>query len=120
VLLRTRHHLLLVRRGTTVLGAGRRGAARAVAAVAARGEARIDLLVLSQRDTDHVGGAASLLAQMPVAALSSSLSETHPLRSTGVPHRRCAAGQSWDWDGVRFEVLQPRDAGYLPSARRIR
>ena len=35
-------------------------------------------------------------------------------------HTRCAAGQSWDWDGVRFEVLHPRsdvlDAALKPNA----
>jgi competence protein ComEC len=117
VLLRTRHHLL-------AYDAGPRYTAEADAAqrvllplLRARGESRIDLLMLSHRDIDHVGGAASLLAQWPVAAMASSLSDAHPLRAAGVAHRRCSAGQSWDWDGVRFELLHPLDGDYLPSAR---
>jgi competence protein ComEC len=76
-----------------------------------RGERSVDLLMLSHRDTDHVGGAASLLAGVPVRQLSSSLRDEHPLRrqaaARGLPHTRCDAGQSWTWDGVRFDVLHP-------------
>lgn len=63
--------------------------------------------MLSHRDADHVGGAAALLAGLPVRQLSTSLAEEHPLLAGGAPHRRCAAGQSWSWDGVQFEVLHP-------------
>ena len=117
VLLRTRNHLLLY-------DAGPRYSAEADAAqrvllplLRARGEQRIDLLMLSHSDIDHVGGAASLLAQLPVAALASSLPPSHPLLAAGVAHRRCAAGQAWDWDGVRFEVLHPQTSDYQPSAK---
>ena len=73
----------------------------------ARGERRIHLLMLSHRDSDHVGGAASLLARFPVDAVSSSLTDDHPLRAVAPAHRPCVAGDRWEWDGVRFEVLQP-------------
>jgi competence protein ComEC len=69
-----------------------------------------------QRATDHVGGAATLLAQLPVHALASSLPEAHALLAGGVPHRRCVAGQSWGWDGVRFDVLHPLPGDYAPAA----
>jgi competence protein ComEC len=59
----------------------------------ARGERRVDLLMLSHRDADHVGGAAALLAGLPVRQLSTSLADEHPLLAGGAPHRRCAAGQ---------------------------
>jgi competence protein ComEC len=117
VLVRTRSHLLLY-------DAGPRYSEQADAAqrvllplLRTRGDHHIDLLMLSHRDVDHVGGAASLLAQLPVAALSTSLPETHPLRAAGVPHLRCAAGQAWDWDGVRFELLHPLVQDYQASAR---
>jgi len=70
--------------------------------------------MLSHRDADHVGGAAAL----PVAALSSSLEASHPLRSGRVPHTRCEAGQHWVWDGVSFTVLHPRAEDYeRPAAK---
>jgi competence protein ComEC len=73
----------------------------------ARGETQVDMLMLSHRDTDHVGGAASVRAGLPVVEMSSSLARDHPLLVGPVPHHRCDAGQSWQWDGVRFEVLHP-------------
>jgi len=73
----------------------------------ARGETRIDRLVLSHRDADHTGGAAAVIAGLPVGELDSSLEDGHPLLDSGVPTVRCAAGQSWDWDGVHFQMLHP-------------
>ena len=73
----------------------------------ARGENAVDLLVLSHRDTDHIGGAATLLAGVPVRASLSSLAPDHPLFGRLPAHRRCDAGQRWAWDGVQFDVLHP-------------
>jgi competence protein ComEC len=39
--------------------------------------------------------------------LWSSLQDDHPLRRRGLAHRPCEAGASWQWDGVRFDVLHP-------------
>ncbi|HYE41685.1 MAG TPA: DNA internalization-related competence protein ComEC/Rec2, partial [Ramlibacter sp.] len=66
----------------------------------------LDVLVLSHRDSDHTGGAASVLHMHPAARLVSSLEEEHPLHALR-RSARCAAGQWWEWDGVRFEVLHP-------------
>ncbi|MBE7368798.1 DNA internalization-related competence protein ComEC/Rec2 [Ramlibacter sp. HM2] len=66
----------------------------------------VRLLVLSHGDSDHTGGAAAVLRMQPRAGLLSSLDAGHPL-SLSRPGERCAAGQRWTWDGVRFEVLHP-------------
>ena len=73
----------------------------------ALGVPRLDLLVLSHHDLDHVGGAASVLAAIETDALVSSLPPTHPLLGLAPQRRRCIAGEHWDWDGVRFELLHP-------------
>jgi len=83
----------------------------------ARGDARIDRLLLSHRDLDHVGGAASLLRGVPVGEVISSLEEAHPLRASMPAHTRCEAGQAWTWDGVRFEMLAPLAAQYEHTAK---
>ena len=112
VLLRTQSHLLVFDTGPQNSAESDAGSRVLVPLLRARGEKRIDLLMLSHRDSDHVGGAAALLAGLPVAAMSSSLEDGHPLRANaqdrGVPHRRCDAGQSWDWDSVHFAVLHPQ------------
>jgi competence protein ComEC len=55
-----------------------------------------------------------------VNAIASSLAADHPLLASGVPHRRCEAGQAWVWDGVHFELLHPPpgsdDGGSRPNA----
>jgi competence protein ComEC len=107
VLVRTRSHLLVYDTGPQFTPEADAGARVLVPLLRARGERQVDLLVLSHRDTDHVGGAASLMAAVPVHELTSSLAADHPLLARGVPHRRCDAGQRWHWDGVDFEVLHP-------------
>ena len=107
VLVRTRGHLLVYDTGPAYTPEADAGGRVLLPLLRARGESVVDLLMISHRDTDHVGGAASLVAGVPVRALSSSLLDEHPLRGRGLPHTRCEAGQAWEWDGVHFEVLHP-------------
>jgi competence protein ComEC len=67
------------------------------------GVRRVDALVISHGDLDHRGGANSVLTAMPVALVLAGPS-VGPLARARSPCRR---GQSWAWDGVRFEVLHP-------------
>lgn len=73
----------------------------------AEGVGRLDALVISHRDKDHSGGASSVLANLPVERLLSSLPELGGRRSEA-----CVGGQSWTWDGVRFSILHPPAAAY--------
>lgn len=111
VLVRTQHHLLVYDSGPAYTPEADAGSRVLLPLLRARGERGIDVLMLSHRDSDHVGGAAALLAGLPVAAMSSSLEDGHPLRANaaarGTPHTPCSAGQRWTWDGVSFEVLHP-------------
>ncbi len=117
VLLRTQHHLLLYDTGPRTSPDADAAQRVLLPLLRSRGEQRIDLLMLSHGDSDHIGGAATLLARLPVAAISSSLPDGHALLGSGVPHRRCAAGQQWHWDGVRFDVLHPQPGDAKPGAR---
>ncbi len=121
VIVRTRHHVLLYDTGPQYSPESDAGARVLLPLLRARGDHRIDRLVLSHRDTDHVGGAASLLRELPITELSSSLEPAHLLlqqaRARDVRVQTCEAGQSWVWDGVRFEVLHPSGADLVPDAR---
>ena len=77
-------------------------------------DVRLDTVVLSHRDTDHVGGAAAVLAMQPQAALLSSIEPDHPLQQLRTA-QRCEAGQRWVWDGVQLEILSPQPADYQAS-----
>ena len=88
----------------------------------ARGIARLDALVISHSDSDHAGGARSLLDALPVGWVASSLRNDHALLQTpvGERHVSCIAGQRWRWDGVDFEFLHPLagdDLAAKPNAR---
>lgn len=116
VLVRTEHHALLFDAGPQWGPGSDAGQRVLLPLLRAMGQRRLDLMMLSHRDADHVGGAAALMSGLEVAALSSSLASDHPLL-TGRSAARCAAGQRWTWDGVRFEVLQPAAADYRESAK---
>jgi competence protein ComEC len=75
---------------------------------------RLDTVLLSHRDTDHVGGAAAVLTMQPQAGLLSSIAADDPLQALR-PAQRCAAGQHWEWDGVQFDILHPQPADYATA-----
>lgn len=72
-----------------------------------RGISRIDTLVVSHGDLDHIGGAQSLLTRFPVAQTYTSV----PEQLAGIPAAACTAGQAWTWDGVEFGMLGPVEKG---------
>jgi len=112
VLVRTRAHLLVYDAGPQYSRDSDAGQRVLLPLLRTRGETRIDRLVLSHRDTDHVGGAKALLQGVPVGDLLSSLEDGHPLLALAPRAGRCESGQSWQWDGVRFEVLHPPATAY--------
>jgi competence protein ComEC len=120
VLVRTRGHLLLYDTGPQYSPESDAGSRVLLPLLRARGERRVDMLVLSHRDTDHIGGAAALLAGIDVLASTSSLAPDHPLLMRLPAHRHCEAGMHWNWDGVRFEMVHPlagdHDGASKPNA----
>ncbi len=98
------------------------GARRVVPFLRRLGAKRIDLLVLTHPDADHVGGAASVLREMPVGAVLDPglavgkrplLQTLEGARVRGVRWYRGAAGEVLRVDGVRIEVLAP--TGPVPA-----
>ena len=82
------------------------------------GVSRLDGVVITHQDTDHSGGAASLLEAVPADWVASSLPPTHVLRAGDRRHRPCFAGQRWRRDGVEFEMLYPDFDSYASPARK--
>jgi ComEC/Rec2-related protein len=64
--IRTAHHVLVFDTGPAFLGGFNTGEAVVVPYLRDQGLSRIDTLVLSHGDQDHVGGFAGLAAQMPI------------------------------------------------------
>ncbi|MGQ0653579.1 MAG: DNA internalization-related competence protein ComEC/Rec2 [Betaproteobacteria bacterium] len=80
-----------------------------VPALQAAGVSRLDKMVITHEDSDHLGGALSVLESMPVDAFASSLPHAHPFHALAGTVRRCRAGEGWEWDGVRFDFLHPAE-----------
>jgi competence protein ComEC len=107
VLVRTREHLLLYDAGPAYSRDSDAGQRVLLPLLRALGLTSIDTLLLSHRDSDHVGGAPALLGALPVRELLHSLEAGHPLLRGHAAARRCEADAAWQWDGVRFELLHP-------------
>ncbi|HSM97400.1 MAG TPA: DNA internalization-related competence protein ComEC/Rec2 [Gallionella sp.] len=131
----TQHHALLYDAGPDFSDGADSGNRILIPSLRAMGISRLDGLVLTHDDTDHTGGAASIMQAMPIGWLSSSLPDGHPLllqaalspspspasgesaaRGAKPELKRCTDGQAWQWDGVQFEILHP-DAGSYALAK---
>lgn len=101
VLVRTARHSLLYDMGPAVRDGFDAGERAVVPALHALGVRHLDAAMLSHGDNDHAGGWGSIAKVFPVAALLA------PAGSPAPGLAACVAGQSWEWDGVRFRVLHP-------------
>lgn len=118
VLVRTRSHVLMYDAGPQYSLQADAGARVLAPLLRALEPDRLDLLVLSHRDSDHTGGADTVLRQVGAHAVMSSLQLGHELRGAAV-HQPCMAGQTWIWDGVRFEILHPAERQYRRAEQRL-
>jgi competence protein ComEC len=110
VLVRTAKHSVLYDTGPRYSAETDAGQRVLVPLLRAWGE-RLDRIVISHQDSDHSGGAPAVMAMQPLADVLTSIALEHPLQQLG-SMQRCERGQSWVWDGVRFEVLHPSAADY--------
>ncbi len=108
VLVRTARHSLLYDTGPRYSAHSDAGDRVVVPLLHALG-VRLDKVVVSHSDSDHSGGMEAVRRAHPQAHWLSSFDER--------ADRRCVAGQRWEWDGVRFEVLHPQPAHYGPDGR---
>jgi competence protein ComEC len=110
--IRTRHHVLVFDTGPRYASGFDTGRAVLVPYLRSLGVSRVDRMVISHGDNDHIGGAHSLLSLLRVDDVLSSV----PQR---LPHARsCRAGQHWRWDGVQFRILSPPSANPMSHNNR--
>ena len=111
VLIRTATHSLLFDAGPRFSRESDAGHRTIVPLLRALGE-RLDMLMLSHKDSDHTGGAKAVLAMQPQSLVMTSVNHPADLIALGLPESSepCYAGQTWTWDGVRFDVLHPQAA----------
>ena len=102
VLVQTQGHALLYDAGARYPSEFDLGKAAVLPTLRALGVARLDRVVISHGDNDHAGGAEAVASAFPEAEFAGG----EPARSD-VALRQCRAGETWDWDGVRFRMLSP-------------
>ena len=100
VVVRTARHALLYDAGPAFEEGFDAGAAVVAPFLLRLGVGEVDVLMLSHGDNDHAGGVGAVRARLRVRREVGTAS--------GEP---CRAGQRWEWDGVRFEVLHPAAGG---------
>jgi competence protein ComEC len=78
-----------------------------------RGIDAIDRLVISHSDSDHIGGAATLLKEISFGSMMGSLPSNNPLiinlEERKIPAIPCRFGQQWSWDGLDFHIWHPNE-----------
>jgi competence protein ComEC len=116
VVARTANHTLLVDAGPRYSPDADSGNRVVVPFLRGSGVNRLDGMVITHDDIDHSGGAQSVLRAVPTGWLATSLAPEHPVRLDAPQSRNCAAGETWEWDGVRFEVLHPQVADYAAAS----
>ena len=112
VVVRTHRHTLLYDTGPYYSGAADAGDRVIVPYLRAIGVDRLDGLIVTHRDTDHSGGAQSVLESMPVRWVADAPDTNFAASVANLQAKRCVAGEAWIWDGVRFEFLYPQSLYY--------
>lgn len=100
----TRHHVLIFDTGPPMGKNADAGNRVILPFLQAVGIQKIDTLIISHGDSDHIGGAFSLLEKIPVGNILTSVPERFSVKST---KDYCRNGQTWRWDGVTFNMLYP-------------
>lgn len=100
VLIETRKHNVLFDTGPGVVGSYSAGNSIINPYLKRLGVSYIDQLVISHPDLDHIGGMEAVLAQHDTGVIyGSSPKDNH----------KCRAGESWQYDGVTFKFLWPKN-----------
>lgn len=101
---RTSDHVLVFDAGPRYSATFNAGEAVVLPFLRDAGVRALDMLVLSNADSDHSGGAPYLLGAMPVSRVISGAPAERLGEFVAKP---CETGQRWQWDGVDFEILHP-------------
>ena len=102
-IVRTRNHTLVYDTGPRYSPTFDTGSSVLIPWLRSQGIRRIDRLLISHGDNDHIGGLQSVLDGIPVNHLSAGV----PSVVSGFPADACLEGERWVWDGVIFDILHP-------------
>jgi len=72
---------------------------------------RINTLIVSHGDNDHIGGVNSIVENITVEKILTSV----PQKIDAQHSVNCTKNMQWTWDGVTFSILHPGLSDYLLS-----
>ncbi len=75
---------------------------------------RINTLIVSHGDNDHIGGADSVIKNIPIETILTSI----PSKIDANKASNCVKNTQWEWDGVKFSILHPDFTNQLPFQAR--
>ena len=107
LLVETKNHRMLYDTGPVYSPESNGGSRVILPYLKGRGINALDMMVVTHNDNDHSGGALSILKTTLVGEVLSSLALDTAIVQAARSHRRCEAGQQWQWDGVGFEMMHP-------------
>jgi competence protein ComEC len=81
-----------------------------------RGIEHLDLLVVSHLDSDHSGGTASLLRNVRIDRVWTSIRADHPMLKEAKALQRCMEGQTLALGSMELRVLRPLPSDYDRAA----
>jgi len=112
VLIETQQHRLLYDTGPAYSPESDGGNRVILPYLKGRGINALDEMMVTHNDNDHSGGALSIMKEVSVDSVSSSMTGENLIVQAAMTHRRCEAGQSWNWDDVQFEIIHPTEGSY--------
>jgi competence protein ComEC len=114
IVVRTRSHTLVYDAGARFSDRLDSGEAVIRPFLTYKGVDKLDLLMISHGDGDHIGGAPAILEAYPeTPVLGQGIAELGAKSKL-----QCSTGQEWTWDEVKFTVLHPDGMDYRASNNR--
>lgn len=103
IVIRTQNHTFIYDTGPKLPGGFDLGSNVVVPYLQSIGVNKIDTLMISHVDNDHIGGALAILNKIFTSDILISTNNA----LVEFNRKICVAGQTWNWDGVEFTVLHP-------------
>lgn len=104
----TAHHVLVFDTGAKFNNDSDMGKSVLLPFLRYQGISKIDSLIVSHGDNDHIGGAESLIQGIATESVLTSV----PQQLVNYSPVKCKAAQFWNWDQVRFTMLSPPPAAF--------
>jgi competence protein ComEC len=104
IVVQTENHWLVYDTGAKFSAESDMGRSVVLPFLRRQGADKIDSLIISHGDNDHIGGALSLIQGMPTEQVLTSV----PQQLSDYSPLMCETGQSWTWDEVTFTLLSPQ------------